>query len=358
MGNLNRKPDQKLLNSISAATLTVKNAGSADAELVIENYGKIRLANLVKFHKHTTASPTPKTQTIQIKPFFPEDGSVSNFEAGFTVRRTRDLTGFAQHMLVGLKYYNGFIDRLASANGDYVAILDSVKLATQAVAMIRKHEGAVVVGEAQIPIEADGGNMALTIKAPELDKEVAIVDSDALTTLGGLKTAVEGSDLADFVTVDDAGGLLKTQYALEITGVANVTFDYSKVKLDGKHAIPSFTVEGLDGVGTTTELTPEDRSSFTEKDVARIFPIKWEHAGTQPLVPLPGQAYCKYRFEMKHDMGYALDGANHLDQYLEQVEFYLPKDVAEASTGQNWDNKIYTFLGASSGFDRTKLVHA
>ena len=115
-------------------------------------------------------------------------------------------------------------------------------------------------------------------------------------------------------------------------------------------------VKDIDGVATVKSITEADRAEFSQKDVARLFPIKWEHAGTQPLVPIPGVDYCKYRFDIKHNMGYALDGANHLDSYLEQVEFYLPKSVAEATNGTNWDNKIYSFLG-TSGHDRSKFVH-
>ena len=346
-----------MMNKVSAATLAIVGSG-ANAKLVIENYGVIKLAELQRFYKHTTDESAPKQQVITIKPFFPANKSIENFEAGFEVKRTQELTGFAQHMLTDIKRYNGIIDRLRPEKSGYIDELDAAEIATQAVALIRKHDGAIVIGKATIPVTLTGGqNAALTIEAPELKKTVVIAAAGAVDTIAKLKTAIDASALGGFVIVNTSTGRLETEYALKITGTDKIAFGYPDVELVGKQAIPSFLVMDIDGVATVKSITEAERASFTQADVARLFPIKWEHAGTQPLVPIPGLEYCKYRFEVKHNMAYALDGANHIDSYIEQVEFYLPKDVAEASNGVNWDNKLYNFIG-TSGHDRSKLVHA
>ena len=355
MGNLTRKPVQVLMNEVNAATLTIKKPG-ANAILVIDNYGTIKLTDLQRVIKHTTGASTPKSQVLIMKPYYPADKE--NFEAGFEVERTRELTGFAADFLSDVKRYAGIVTRLGAAEGDFVNKLDSAEITTQIAAMIRKHEGAIVVGTAQIPVTLTAAqNMALTIEAPELNKVMTITAADAIDTIAKLKTKIDGSALAGFITVNTAAGTLETTHSLKFTGADKITFGYSEIKLVGKQAIPSFVVKDIEGVATVKSITEADRSGFTQKDVARLFPIKWEHAGTQPLVPIPGVDYNKYRFEIKHSMGYALDGANHLDSYLEQVEFYVPKSVAEATNGQYWDNKIYSFLG-TSGHDRSKFVHA
>lgn len=355
MGNLTRKPVQVLLNEVTAKTLTIKNPG-ANAILVIENYGTIKLVDLQRVYKHTTGASTPKTQVLIMKPYYPADKE--NFEAGFEVERTRELTGFAADFLSDVKRYAGIVTRLGAAEGDFVNKLDSVEITTQIAAMIRKHESAIVVGTAQIPVTLTAAqNIALTIEAPELNKSVVITAADTIDTIAELKTKIDGSVLAGLVTVNTVNSTIETAYGLKLSGATNIVFGYSEIKLVGKQAIPSFMVKDIDGVATVKSITEADRAEFSQKDVARLFPIKWEHAGTQPLVPIPGVDYNKYRFEIKHNMGYALDGANHLDSYIEQVEFYLPKSVAEATNGTNWDNKIYSFLG-TSGHDRSKFVHA
>lgn len=357
MGNLTRKPVQILLNEVTSATLAISGSG-ASAKLVIENYGVIKLSELQRFFKHTTGANTPKTQILTVKPYYPEDGKKSGFEAGFEVKRTQELTGFAQHMLVDIKRYAGLVTRLGAEKDGYINELDAVDVATQISAMIRKHEGAVVMAKAQIPVALTSTqNAALTIEVPELKKTLVIKATDSIDTFTKLKTKINASALKDFVTVNATDRVLESKYALKITGADKITFGYPKVVLVGKQAVPSFIVKDLEGVATINSITEVDRSSFTRADVARLFPVKWEHTGTQPLVPIPGQDYCKYRFEIKHNMAYALDGANHLDSYIEQVEFYLPKTVAEANKGANWDQKLYTFLG-NSGHNRKGLAHS
>lgn len=355
MGNLTRKAAQILLNEVTAKTLTIKGSG-ANAKLVVENYGVIALSGVTGFFKHVTAAMTAKSQVLLIKPYYPE--SKNDFEAGFEVQRTQEFTGFAQHMLVDVKRYAGIVDRLKAEKDGYLDETDAIKIATQIAAMIRKHEGAVVSATAKIPVSLTATEMAaLSIEAPELGVTVPIVAGDAIDTLAKLKTKIEASDLGGLVVVNTVDGTLDTDIALNISGADKITFSYPKVALVGNAAVPSFVVKDLEGTGSIESTVEADRAKLTREDVARIFPVKWEHAGTQPLVPIPGQDYAKYRFQIKHDMAYALDGANHIDNYIEEVEFYVLKSAAEASSGANWDAKLYTFIG-TSGHDRSKLVHA
>lgn len=347
MGNLTRKPVQILLNEVDANSLKLKDSNKT---LVIAEYGTIKLAGVQEFFKHTTAASAVKTQSLTIKPYYPSDGKKENFDAGFEIQRSRELTGFAQHMLVDIKRYAGIVTRLGAEKDAYINELDAIDVATQIAAMIRKHDGAIVTAKASIPVTLTATEAAeMTIEVPELNEILVIPAAGTTDTLAKLKTKVDASPLKDFVIVNVAGGVIESKYALKITGVDKAVFGYPKVDLVGKQAIPTFIVKDLEGVGIIGTTVEAARKSFTRDDVARIFPVKWEHTGTQPLVPIPGQDYCKYRFSVKHDMAYALDGANHLDGYLEQVELYVLKSVA---TGANWDTKLTTFL-SGSGFSLT-----
>lgn len=97
--------------------------------------------------------------------------------------------------------------------------------------------------------------------------------------------------------------------------------------------------------GTIVLTTPGVYDILPADEIYRIFAIKKYDAG-RSLDNYPTAAvtdWSTYYFKVKRG-GYALDGSNHLDSVIEEVRFYLPTAVAEASTGLNWDEKIYDFI--------------
>lgn len=98
--------------------------------------------------------------------------------------------------------------------------------------------------------------------------------------------------------------------------------------------------------GSFVLTTPGVYPTLPAEEVQRTFPITAYKAGYSPAVFPDGSVtdWSRYFFQIEKDPAYSLDGANHLDKYVEEVEFYVPTAVAEASTGLNWDEKIYDFL--------------
>lgn len=104
--------------------------------------------------------------------------------------------------------------------------------------------------------------------------------------------------------------------------------------------------------GTMALTTPYVSPQITLADVQRIFPIKPMQVGyPTDIYPDPTvNDWSMYKFKIKRK-GYALDGANHADEVFEEVEFYVPTALAEATNGANWDNEIYLYLTAISYVD-------
>ena len=354
MGNLTRKPDEILLNELEADTLVNSGAG-ASRELFIKNTGTIKLAGVEKFIKGSTSVGTAKTAVMLIKPLYPAGGK--NGESGFRVDIIHDVNGEIADAMHNNKYYDGFVEFLAAANGAYVAFADAIDMTSQIVRAIKSDVGGLVKATQIVPVTV-AAVYDFTVKIPQLNKSQR-VQIGAAGTISTVKTAIDGGALAGLVTVNTGSGQLESAYGFTVDVTSGLTFpSYPKVSITGKDVLPTFTVRMDKECGSIESITEVDRVTFTKKDVARLFPIRPSMAGTQPKnVALPGVEYNKYVFSVFHDKAYALDGANHVNGYRQVLHIYVPKTIAEATNGANFENKLYIFLNGS-GHDVTGLAHS
>ena len=353
MGNLTRKPDEILLNELESGTLVNSGAG-ATRELFIKNTGTIKLSGVEKFIKGSTSVGTAKTAVMLIKPLYPAGGK--NGESGFRVDVIHDVNGEIKDAMHNNKYYDGFVEFLAAANGSFVAITDAIDMAGQIVRAIKSDVGGLVKATQIVPVSVSAV-YDFTVKIPQLNKSQR-VQIGAAGTISTVKTAIDGGALAGLINVNTASGQLESAYGFTVETTSGLTLSYPKVSITGKEVLPTFTVRMEKECGSIESITDVDRVTFTRKDVARIFPIRPSMAGTQPKnVALPGVEYNKYVFLVFHDKAYALDGANHVNGFRQVLHIYVPKTVAEATNGANFENKLYIFLNGS-GHDVSGLAHS
>lgn len=278
MGNLVRKPNQVLFNSIDSGTLTY----GATTGLVIKDYGFISINDeVVKFKKATTVAGTAKVVTVTPQIAYP-DSAQDGAELLLEIRQVPDIlggsgAGKATNFHLAGKVLQGYLASLGAAASGYVNDTDIDSLINQII---------------------DSINADPYLK----DKITATLSS----------------------------------HTLVLTGASGFNFDVRMGQQYGSVAV------------TTAYVSPK----LSLEHVQRQFPILPSQAGyPTEIYPDPTVSeWAQYYFKVKR-AGYALDGANHMDEVYEEVRFYLPKSVAEASTGANWDNKIYQFLTAISYSD-------
>jgi hypothetical protein len=86
--------------------------------------------------------------------------------------------------------------------------------------------------------------------------------------------------------------------------------------------------------------------SLTLADVQKAFPVTALKAG-QDTAQFPSSsvtAWTKWAFRIERAGAYALDGANHLDSYIEEFEIFVPTSVAQTAT--IGEKKIFDWLTA------------
>ena len=158
-----------------------------------------------------------------------------------------------------------------------------------------------------------------------------VADADYQALVDQIVAAINGDPyLKSYITAS------RSTNNLVLTGVSGFNFE---VRIAAQY-------------GTYVDSTPYVSPKLSLADVQRQFPILPMQAGF-PTDIYPNNSvatWAKYYFKVKRG-GYALDGANHLDEVYEEVEFYVPKALAEATAGVNWDNDVFDYLTAISYVD-------
>lgn len=166
------------------------------------------------------------------------------------------------------------------------------------------------------------------------------------------------------LAAENAGYVADADYTLLLNQIRNAinTHDFWKDKvvasgtttliLTSQDTGFQFSVIIASKYGTVAATTPGVYPTLPKEQIFRIFPVTEYKAGMDlSLFPASDVTdWSQYYFKIKRG-GYALDGANHLDSVIEEVFFYLPTAVAEASAGLNWDEKIHDFLEENSYVD-------
>ena len=354
MGNLRRKPDQILMNTIESDTLVLSGTGAA-RKLFIKDVGTIKLADLESVVKGKTNAGTVKSAVVMIKPLYPTSGK--NGESGFRIERNHDFNGDVEDAQPHNRYYDGMVENLLAANAGYIAILDALEIAGQIQQAIRTDKAAIITSKLVLPITvAAVHNVTISIPVLNKSQNVTIASAGTITTL---KTAIDAGALAGFITVDTAAGTLISNYGFTLAITSGITLSaYPQIAITAKKVLPTFNLGLSADCGSVVSITDVNRSPFTQKTVAQLFPIHQWMAGSQPNVALPNTDYNKYILKMHHDKAFALDGANHIDGFSQEIQLFVPTSVAEASNGALFDDKLYDFIvGAGFTVAESKLVH-
>lgn len=92
----------------------------------------------------------------------------------------------------------------------------------------------------------------------------------------------------------------------------------------GGHNFNAYTASGA--VVVTNPYTP---AILDSEYMARLFPIRPGHFGSQPTLPIPGEDYCEYHFRiMGNNDVQDVDGASHWNSYEKEVYFYIRSNDA------------------------------
>lgn len=272
MGNLVRKRNQMLINTITSGSMVYDAAVGLD----IVDYNLFGLHDTVlNFKKETYAAGTAQVETVTPAIAYPtsaQDGA----ELLVTIQGVPKLGGTSDAGKVSNFHYSGktfqgYLASLAAENAGFLADADYILLVTQ---------------------------------------------------------------IANAINTDPQFKYLITATVVGVTLVltaSDLTFQFS-VAIGVQY-------------GSVVHTTPGVYSVLTSDDVSREFPILPMQAGFDPdTFPSPAIAdWTKYYFKIQRG-GYSLDGANHKDNVIEEVEFYTSKAQAEATAGVNWDIKISNYL--------------
>lgn len=364
MGNLNRKRTQILFNSVDSSSLTYTNA-TLDT-LAVKDYNIFGEAGttLRKFKKSTTSAGIK--QVVVITPDFAYPSDTTGYEWYLNVKPKTDLRqGRADRAYLADKTYQGVTGALAAASGGKIADADEVKLIDSMVANINSDPYAPVVASRAGLTSAAGLHLILVAKTASIKFDVSLEAMyGAITQNGGLQASgADGATAVATAVLTSAGSSFTVDALigmyLIITDSASSNFGLRQIITDNDATtITKGTNFGY--LETTLDFIVVGGSAaypvLTLEDVQKVFPIKPMDAGRSAEL-FPSAAYtswCKYFFRIERSGvqgAYALDGANHLDAYIEEVEIYVPETLAEATNGVNWDDKIYDWLTGISYVD-------
>ncbi len=367
MGNLVRKPAQILKNSIVSGDVVYSE--SAGDPMIFPDYNKIESGTIVKFSKSIESAGVKHSIAVHPDIAYPSD--TSQFEWYVSISGKSDfLQGKASELYLIGKTYQGAIGALAAENSGKIADADYIRLIDAIVLAINGDKGALVTAR------RSGKVLMLTAKSADISFEVRL-DSKYGTKSGAALTFTDGITDSTGNDLDSAGlaaalnsltGLafiddfFNTGYNLVITG--NATDIGSQDITDYTASGGTLVVASITAIETSVEFYIEGisdiypasngyLSQLTLNHVQRIFPYQSMKAGyPADAFPSPSVAdWARYYFKIKHVNAYSLDGANHIDSFIEEFEFYVPLADAIASSGANWDDLILEFLTDSSYVD-------
>lgn len=338
MGNLVRPARRELFNSITADTLQILNAGTSTETVFIADINEFLVNNMTVFKKLCTDTGTSQVETVTWNPKYPCDSSACDWTGGFQIAHRAQVNGEWDEFYEIFYPFYAYLQTLGTAASGYLADLDKFKSQGLIQELIINQED-----RRWNSVQ----NVTSTLAATTVTAmTVTMTDGTTVSATGANLTAT----LADLVSSDTrftgtavvSGSqfILKCTSGMEsyaVTGTTITTYDSFTFTITAIDADDFFKVSILEDMGSTTTTVEGVRPVYSRADVAREFPILRGMVASQPNIPTVNTDYCKYTFKVNHANSYALDGANHLDTVLEEVEIVLPKTVAE---GANWDDEL------------------
>lgn len=333
-GNLIRKPNQLLINSLSSGDVSL-----SDGVLRIKQYGNdITLANVTSFTKVKNASGTLKVSQIQIRPVYPSTVA-DGWEGGIEIKKDYQFTGDPQDFYGLSKPATHYFENFLAASSGYMNPLDCVEAAGNMVEIIQNDPDRIVDAALKVYVDYTGsGTLAITdLSGNVLEASSTVADVAALVALGA------ASDDYSVVADGTDGAWITASEGLIITGESSkwdVTYAYFVATQ--KELSKPFTLTG-NNVGSYVETinTAGVKETLPLTEVQRTFPFLPGQIAATPHVPLASTAYTKCVFNIEHSDAAGLTGANRKETAYEQLEVFLPTTVAE---GSYWSDIFYAYL--------------
>jgi len=332
-GNLIRKPNQVLINSLASGDVAVSSG-----VLRIKQYGNdITLANVLSFTKIENTAGTLKVSQVQIKPVYPSTVA-DGWEGGIEVKKNYQLTGDPQDFYGLSKSATYSLENFLTASSGYLNPLDCVEIAGNIVEQVNNDPDAIVTAELKVYIAYTAqGTLAVTDLSGN-----SLLDT---TTYADVATAVTGLNAISGLTAvaDSTDGLyLSASEGLIITGETSkfdVTLAY--VVYTQAYANKPFSLLPQNVGGKEVVNTAYVKEVLPLTEVQRVFPILPGQIAATPNIPLADTAYTKCIFKILHTDGSGMVAANRREDVIEDVEFFLPTTVAQ---GAYWSDIFYDDL--------------
>jgi len=336
MGNLVRKPTEILINTVDSSVIA-ENA--ANTGVFLKDYGEL-LSAKARWNgtpkdvlKVTTRTGEVSKEVINIKAAC----AVAPVQASVNLRKRPRLAGqvgMTQNVTMLGKDYDGNVNALSGdCSGGFIPAADNTLLATGIVDLAQKELFPFFkIGKTKVVDVTD------RTSAIQLD---LLVDGAGTTaydanTMALVVAAINAGSQAYAWSVDGAG-VTGTIYIVSRTNADITTAGHDNcadsttykdaigiISDDPKYKVDAY-IRDIDG-----SRLSQDEGSYpylTTEDMFRIFPVLSQDHGSIPETPVQNVSYSLYRFELIHE-AFALDGANHLDQFKERLDVY----VAHVST--------------------------
>lgn len=157
--------------------------------------------------------------------------------------------------------------------------------------------------------------------------------------VGSSFTAAEAAaGLTEQLNLDKYVSSILTAVQTNSTGTPDAAGEY--ITLTQKAGAPDFNV--FNPAGTVVVVTPYIKERLSDKELAKIFPIKPGDFGSRPTLPICG-TYCRYTLKIREccsDLSDAYDVS--MDRAVQgtetEVEFYVNQDATNFAA--YWDDKL------------------
>lgn len=360
MGNLRREPKKILINSVDAETLELYDSNT---KILIQEHGIILDGDILDtIMKGCTTACTYQVDLINVKPYCTCSQCDQEFGIHITNKPKHD--GFTNQYMPKTDYYSHVVESLQDCANGYIATSDIYAIQKGIASNAMKHAnetgiykgrfyvGCVsmdIVNATTATIIIDGTTYTSGVQASASAAAAALValinaGTDAYAWVDGTTAEkvwmMSLNSTGNFSTITWTAGWTGGAGRIDTTSdPANIDEYYLAVRAiscDDK-----FVTSFDSGFGTKTTPAAGAYEILSNDEVYRQFSVKSWQEGQRPNIPIEGQDYCKYKFKFKHTEAYDLVGANHLNQYYDEVEIYVLKSAAETT---NWNGKFNSWV--------------
>lgn len=326
MGNLVRRPNYLLINSVGADDFSHVDGVS----MWIRDYGTILTAGVLNAFKCCYCPAILHQELIKVKPKYPCDDCKPD-DYGFVIFKDFSLTGRPEEFYGRGKFYGYRIEYPIVSSSGYLDVEDIETVISNIVYQIGNppiNEKQFVYAYERVQLSFTAGTPVLTIT--DISTGETVTYTALAATIAALVTAINSDSdrLIEVITWNATNIVIEGHsgfgFTTTVSGGLAKDDDYYWIRIKQIEAKKNFTIRQIDGFGTRTVLQTYKAAKVHPDDVARVFPkLPMTDVGNQRDLPIKDGHYCMYKFGIKHDYAYNHSFANHLDEYYEELIMYV-----------------------------------